>query len=263
MNRFSKPVRYIRDVGEVLFLNRLKAPLQRDIAGEAATIVRRARFHAHAKIPNVDLVDIISELSPEPIDEVTLPGPRDLCGVGNATYYHALASIARVLDPSSVLEFGTYLGVGTLTLALNTRANCRITTVDLPDDPSLDASHELSPGDRELIKRRAARVGEAFLGSRVSDRITQIRTDSLTWCPDASLEPVDLALIDGGHSGPIVRADTLNAFKLMSPSGSVLWDDYFYLYPDIVHYLDSLLDGGRRLYVVRGTNLVIYDPRLQ
>ncbi len=52
MRRLGTYFRYVRDVMEVLFLNRVKASaLQRKIAGEAATIVRRARFHAHAKIP--------------------------------------------------------------------------------------------------------------------------------------------------------------------------------------------------------------------
>lgn len=264
MNRLTASARYARDLGEVLVLNRLKSPpAQREIAGEAATIVRRARFHAHAKIRGIELTDLLARLTPEPIDDVVLPGPRDLCGVGNATYYHALASLARAIRPSSVLEIGTYLGVGTMTIALNAPDDCRIVTVDLPDDPTMDDAHDLSRGDLELIARRRARVGEAFLRSPMKDRITQIRADSLTWEPDESLRPVDMVLIDGGHSGPIVRADTDNAFKLVAPTGTIIWDDYFYLYPGIVSYLDELVDGGRHLHVIRGTNLVVYDGRLQ
>lgn len=264
MNRLAAAARYARDIGEVLFLNRVTgSPLMRDTAGDAATIVRRARFHAHARIQNRDLRDIVAALSSGRIDEVTLPGPRELSGVGNATYYHTLASIARATNPSSVLEIGTYIGVGTLTLALNTSPDCRIATLDLPDDPSLDAAHDLSDGDVELVRRRRARVGEAFLDTEHGSRIRQIRADSLTWEPDPSLKPVDLVLIDGGHSYPLVKADTESALKVLSPTGTILWDDYFYLYPGVVSYLERLMDEGRRLQVIRGTNLVIYDPRLQ
>ncbi|MDQ3897673.1 MAG: class I SAM-dependent methyltransferase [Actinomycetota bacterium] len=264
MNRIAASARYARDIGEVLFLNRLTgSPLQRFTAGDAATIVRRTRFHAHARIQNQDLRDIVGVLGTGGVAQVTLPGPKDLSGVGNATYYHALASIARAVNPSSVLEIGTYLGIGTLTLALNTSAECRITTVDLPDDAIIEEAHDLSSGDIELIRRRRTRVGEAFESTDEASRIRQIRTDSLTWQPDASLKPVDLVLIDGGHSYPLVKADTENAFELLSPTGTILWDDYFYLYPGVVGYLESLVDEGRRLHVIRGTNLVIYDQRLQ
>jgi hypothetical protein len=263
MNRLTASLRYVRDVSEVLFVDRFKAPPpQRDIARETGTIVRRARFHAHAKIKSLELAEIVDRLRPEGVSEVTLVGPRELCGVGNATYYHALGSITRGVDPTSVLEFGTYLGVGTLTMALNSDADCRIVTVDLPDDPLVSETHRLSAGDVELIARRSGRVGEAFLESSTRERITQVRADSLSWRPDDSFGPIDLVLIDSGHSAPIVRADTENAFRLLSPTGTILWDDYFYLYPDVVEYLDGLADEGRRLHVVGGTNLVIYDARL-
>jgi len=74
---------------------------------------------------------------------------------------------------------------------------------------------------------------------------------------------LDLVLIDGGHSSSIVRADTENALRLLDPQGVVLWDDYFYLYPDVVSYLDSLAAEGRRMVSIKGTNLVVYSERLQ
>lgn len=261
--RLAASLQYARDVSEVLFLQRLRAaPVERGMAGEAATVVRQARFHAHARIPNLEPAEIVARLSPEPVVEVTLPGPREKHGVGGTAYYHAVASVVRAVEPSSILEFGTFLGVGTLTLALNAPPGCRTVTVDLPDEVSVDDAHGLNQADRELIERRRDRTGEAFAGSRVADRIEQVRADSLTWRPDASLGPFDLVLIDGGHSTAVVRADTENALRLLSPTGTILWDDYFHLYPDVVGYLDGLAAAGRRLFAVRGTNLVISDPRL-
>jgi len=260
----SASVLYARDVSEVLFLNRVRSSaLQSRIAGEAATFVRMARFHAHARIPHVDLGDIVAQLSPDPVREIVLPGPRPFHGVGNATYYAALASVVRAVNPSSVLEFGTYLGMGTLTIALNARPDCRIITVDLPDDAAVGEAHALNDADLALIDVRRDRVGEAFLGSRVADRITQIRADSLTWRADESLAPIDLVLIDGGHSTPVVTADTENALRVLAEDGTLLWDDYFHLYPDVVGYLDGLAAGGRTMRTIRGTNVVISDRRLR
>ena len=263
-NRLSASVLYARDVSEVLFLDRVKSSaLQSRIAGEAATFVRQARFHAHARIPHVDLGEIVSQLSPEPVSEIVLPGPRPFHRVGSTTYYAALASVVRAVDPTTVLEFGTYLGMGTLTIALNARPECRIVTVDLPDDAEVGEEHALNRADLTLIDVRRERVGEAFLGSRVADRITQVRTDSLTWRADTAVSSVDLVLVDGGHSAPVVRADTENAFRVLAENGTVLWDDYFHLYPDVVGYLDGLAAGGRVMRTIRGTNVVISDDRLR
>jgi predicted O-methyltransferase YrrM len=264
MGRIAASISYARDVSEVLILQRVRSsPIQSRIAGEAATVVRQARFHAHARIPDRALNDILPELSLQPVAEVTLPGPTERDGVGGAAYYHALASVVRAVRPKSVLEFGTFLGLGTLTMALNAPDDCRIVTVDLPDDAAVDDGHALNPADLELIERRRHRTGEAFQESRVADRITQVRADSLTWEPPADLGPFDLVLIDGGHSTPVVRADTENAFHLLAPGGTVLWDDYFHLYPDVVGYLDGVAGEGRRLQAIRGTNLVLFSDSLK
>ena len=264
MGQISSVVRYARDISEVLLLNRVHAsPLQKRMAGEAATSVRQARFHAHAKIPNLDLSEIVSRLAPEPLPAVTLPGPREFHGVGNATYYHALGSLVRALRPTSVLEFGTYLGVGTLTIALNAPDDCRIATVDLPDQQFVQDAHGLNDADLALIESSRERVGKAFLQASLGHRIRQIRADSLRWAPDPSLKPVDFALIDGGHSTAVVRADTENSLDLLSEGGTIVWDDYFHLYPDVVDYLDSLAAAGQPLFAIRRTNMVISNPNLR
>ena len=262
MAKLVAALSYARDVGEVLVVNRVRSsPTQSRVAGEAATVVRQARFHAHARIPNRSLHEILAEPPHQPVTEVTLPGPTERDGVGGAAYYHALASIVRACRPGAILEFGTFLGLGTLTMALNAPPDCRIVTVDLPDDAVVDGEHALNRADLELIRRRHHRTGEAFQGSRVAERITQIRADSLTWQPPDELGPFDLVLVDGGHSSPVVRADTENALRLLAPGGTVVWDDYFHLYRDVVGFLDGLARRGHPLQAIRGTNLVMSTSR--
>jgi hypothetical protein len=72
---------------------------------------------------------------------------------------------------------------------------------------------------------------------------------------------VDLVYVDGGHSFEICERDSENALSVIAPNGPILWDDYWWFYPDVVRYLDSL---SERLELVRieDTNLVVYSPSI-
>ena len=71
---------------------------------------------------------------------------------------------------------------------------------------------------------------------------------------------VGLIFVDGGHSTPCITADTENAFRVLASDGTIVWDDYFHLYPDVVRFLDDLADR-LPLHVIAGTNYVIYSKR--
>ena len=260
-SRLAEGALYLRDMSEVLILNRLLGgSVSRSAARDVAATVRKARFHAHAAIPEVELEAVVRALDPGTESPVVLPPPMSFCGVGNVEYYHALGAVVQAGKPRRALEFGTYLGVGTLTIALNAPTGCHIVTIDLPD---LKAElNDLNRTDLALVAESRYRVGEAFIGSSFRDQVEQVRADSLGWRGDESLGLFDLVLIDGGHSSSIIRADTENAFRLLDPNGIVLWDDYFYLYPEVVSYLDGAAREGRRLVSIRGTNLVVYSERL-
>jgi hypothetical protein len=90
--------------------------------------------------------------------------------------------------------------------------------------------------------------------------ITQVRDDSMTYRAEKQVSNVDLVFVDGGHSLPLVTKDTENAFRILANNGTVLWDDYFHAYPDVVTYLDGLADE-LPLYTIPGTNFVIYSQR--
>jgi len=64
----------------------------------------------------------------------------------------------------------------------------------------------------------------------------------------------DLVLVDGGHDIGCITADTENALSVARPGTVILWDDYFWLYPN-VEYLERM---AQRLELVRisDTNLV-------
>ena len=260
MPKLTKGLSWLTDVTRVLVLDRFNGGRKHN-AELASTACRTLGFHSRAKIPSQPLGRLLTLLGAPPVEQVTLPGPyNDLGDVGSQTGYHTLGSLVRALQPKSILEFGTYLGVSAHTMALNATADCKIYTVDLPDDASAEAVPELNAIDQRHIHKSRSRVGEAFLRSSTNDRVTQIRADSMTFRAEEKLADVDLVYVDGGHSLPVVTKDTENAFRVLAPRGTIVWDDYFHLYPDVVQYLDGLR-AKFPLRVIAGTNFVIYSRR--
>lgn len=260
MPKLRNALAWIGDVAQVLFLARFN-PRHRRASEHASTACRSLWFHENSKIRPKPLREILALLGTPPVEQVTLPGPdTDLGDVGSQTGYHGLGAIVRALRPATILETGTYLGVSAYAMALNAPDDCRIFTVDLPDDAQSQDVHELNAIDEGHIASSRHRVGEAFLRFPVRPRITQIREDSLTFRAEKWLDRADLVYVDGGHSTPCVTADTENAFRVLAPDGTIVWDDYFHLYPDVVNYLDRLADQ-HPLHSIAGTNYVIYSRR--
>jgi predicted O-methyltransferase YrrM len=256
-----KGLSWLSDVAQVLVLDRFD-PRRRRFSQQASTSCRELKFHSRARICSFPLAQVIARFTSQSFEQVSLPGPfTDLSDVGSMNVYHVLGSLVRSLRPRTILEFGTYLGVSTQTMALNAPKDCRIYTVDLPDDASPETVPKLNTLDKHHIRKSRGRVGEAFANSPTNSQIIQIRADSMKFHPEAEIKEADLVFIDGGHSLPIIQNDTANAFRVLSASGTILWDDYFHLYPDVVQFLDEL-QTKFPLYSIAGTNLVIYSRRV-
>ena len=261
MSKLFKGLAWLRDVIQVLVLDRFDA--RRKISSQqASSACRMLRFHSRAKIAGAPLDEIISMLGVKPPGSVELPGPDTTLGeLGSRAGYYVLGSLVKALQPDAILEFGTYLGVSAHSMALNATANCRIYTVDLPDQASPEMVSGLNALDQQHVRKSRFRVGEAFLGGPTEKQIVQIRADSLTFQAESRMNHADFVYIDGGHTRPIITKDTENAFRILSPHGTIVWDDYFHLYPAVVAFLDDLADRYP-LYRIAGSNYVIYSRRL-
>nr|MDP9147895.1 class I SAM-dependent methyltransferase [Acidobacteriota bacterium] len=165
-----------------------------------------------------------------------------------------LATIVAFLKPQSIVEFGTYLGASALTFMLNAPA-AKLLTIDLPDEPG-DISN-LPPVDKDHVASSRNMIGKWYKGTAQEARIQQLQCDSRSLDLSKYVERADLVLIDGGHDVECVSADTKNAFKVIRSGGVVLWDDYFWLYPDVVEFLDEL-SSTHELACIQGTNLVAH-----
>lgn len=260
MSKISEALALARDLAEVLVTDRLNP--ERNLGSKlAGAHCRTVRFHSRCKIRPLPWAELFQKINVSGVDQVAIPGPATKLGdVGAPDYYFALASVVKALQPKTIFEFGTYLGVSALTMAANTDPGCRIFTMDLPDSAITEDAHQLNATDEKHVVKSRSRVGEAFLQSPLKARITQIRDDSMTFRAEKMLAGADLVFVDGGHSTPLVTKDTENAFRILSPNGAILWDDYFHHYPDVVNFLDGLADRYP-LHAIPGTNFVLYSRR--
>jgi Methyltransferase domain len=217
--------------------------------------LREADFYRRTKMPTVSLRDLVAEIGDVPA--VSIPGPNvQSYEMGSTAFYFAIGSIAKARQPKIVVEFGTYLGVGTLTLAMNLPKDSKIYTIDLPEDPGYEERD-----DWKFVESSRHRVGERFRGIESAARIIQLRADSRRLRLIDEVKSADLILIDGGHTYEIVRADTENAMSVLAPGGIVLWDDYNIFWQDhVVRFLDSLMEGSMKLRRVEGTSIVVGLP---
>ena len=227
------------------------------LAQAARASVRNACFGSgpNHRLPSVDLFQWLSTFS-TPAETITMPSELATEGVGNAAYFHALASICAASNPAQIVEFGTFLGVGTATMALNSSAN--ILTIDLPDAPEPQEIETLNLVDLSLVVKSRNRIGSYYRGRSFAQRITELRCDSRNLALRDRIARADICLIDGGHSYECISSDTSNAIRVLTPGGIIIWDDYFWMYPEVVRFLNEFSGQHYPLMSVRGTNLVVY-----
>lgn len=139
-----------------------------------------------------------------------------------------IARFCRLLEPTKVLEIGTFRGGTTYHIARNTPDFCRIWTLDLPreliDEKMTDA---MIGSDVDLIRMDPAQVGAEWQHTPEARKIVLIWGDSQHF-DFAGLGPFELIYVDGSHAEAWVQKDTENAFRLLGPTGVILWDDCYW-----------------------------------
>lgn len=192
-----------------------------------------------------------------PVDLGELDGVADTVAHGYVDDANRLvvAAICARVECRTFFEFGTYLGRTALTVA-RTNPETTIYTLDLP---SLEAAEtvELELTDAYLFTDWNR--GRDYQGTPEQERIHALFGDSATFDFSPYHGTVDVVYVDGSHSYTYVKSDTENALRMISPTGTVLWDDYPH-YPGVYAYLNELAPTlDRPLMHIQGTRLVAYS----
>jgi predicted O-methyltransferase YrrM len=189
-----------------------------------------------------------------------IPGWTELHVTGDLTSSHLVAGVAKANNVRSVFEFGTYLGLTSMSIAENC-PETRIVTLDLPDDLAGDFVQARTASSVEITdsylftQQRGCRIrGEP------ANRIRQIREDSAKFDPEPFRAQFDFIYIDASHSYSAVKSDTEKAFIMLQPGGTMLWDDY--CYPGIWRYLNELAAANPNMHLryLRDWDKVILLP---
>ncbi len=168
-----------------------------------------------------------------------------------------LAALARGLGCQTFFEIGTNRGRTAWTVAHN-NPDLTLYTLDVAPEDSPDATaFELGADDRFCFRDESS--GEAFRGTPEAERITQLWGDSATFDFSGFEGQIDFVYVDGAHTYDYVRSDSANALRILSPSGTIAWDDYTTgagVYEHIVELAGTL---GGSVYHVYGTRMAVYS----
>lgn len=70
---------------------------------------------------------------------------------------------------------------------------------------------------------------------------------------------MDFVYVDGAHTYDYVKSDSANALRLLSPTGTIAWDDYTTGTGVYEHILEIAASSDRPIYHVFGTRMALYS----
>jgi hypothetical protein len=180
--------------------------------GKSTFVYSLPRIYHHQLDPRLERLDV------------------EIGGASSTDYDKAVivARFCRLIQPSQVLEIGTFRGGMTYHIARNTPPACTIYTLDLPRSELVqEMVASMIDTDVKLATIPQASVGIEWRDSPEAQKITQLWGDSYTF-DYTGLGPFGVIYIDGSHAERWVRRDTENALRLLAPTGAILWDDCYW-----------------------------------
>lgn len=157
---------------------------------------------------------------------------------GNISYYEliALSSLIQEFKPTILLEIGTFNGLSTLHMAINSPESAKIHTLDLLEIDSLDLYVDVE--DIKYIKS-SEKFKKKYGNHPEKEKIIEHYGNSLLFPFDSFGNP-DFIFIDGGHSYAMVKNDTEKSLAILKKGGVLLWHDYTPDCPGVFNYLSEL-----------------------
>jgi len=177
---------------------------------------------------------------------------------GNLTLYElfCICSIIKTYNPKKILEIGTFDGLTTLHMAINSDPGCEIHTIDLPREKLKDIELNIAGGDKELIEKEGFEIGYHFINHPAGKKIIQHYSDSAKFDVSGYLKNFGFIFIDGAHSYDYIKTDTENSLRMIQDGGVILWHDYGSVI-DVTEYLNDL---SKKLNIIKilDTSLAFY-----
>ena len=197
-----------------------------------------------ASLPVVDLQGL-----GQPRQPIVLDPPPQSWGETPMSDLLALCYLCRVHLPATVFEFGTFTGLATRHLAMNSSDGARVYTLDLPPDQRAHIEElDWERGIDDSV------IGSIFHGSPEAANITQLFSDSRTFDHTDLAGEVDFVWVDGCHEYEFVVSDSQKAIEMLRPGGVVAWHDVSRACPGVGQHLLEL-SSRHTIRRIAGTQL--------
>lgn len=170
----------------------------------------------------------------------------------------ALCEICRLVNPKVVFEIGTLHGYTALHFALNSCAEAKIFSLDLPRGQQDGPLLRTTLSDQPLIKSSLRMEnGYCFSGTDVEHKIDCLFGDSAKFDFSKFYNQVELFFVDGAHSYEYVASDTDRALRCVKNGGVIVWHDFGRVgnYRDVSRFLVKMAHSGYPIYAVPGTSV--------
>ena len=223
---------------------------------------KRFRLDYRASLKKFDLV-LSSNIVQKDFEEI-IDGKESRCQLLNATRrdgnlsldaLYGISRLVKYVNPTQIFEIGTFNGNTTLQMAVNSREECKIFTLDLDGNSStaLTPKYSLSEDDKKYVGSKEI----LFQGTPYEKKITRLLGDSAQFDFRPFYGQMDFVFIDGSHVFEYVKNDTEQAFRMFAPKGVIVWDDYDPSWPDVVRFLNQLARKVNLIWIY-GTSLCIH-----
>jgi predicted O-methyltransferase YrrM len=181
-------------------------------------------FNASAPVPVVALESLVKS-----DQEILLHVGSGQFGETPLTDLVALSVLVAQAHPAVLFEFGTFTGLGTLHMVLNSPATSIVHTLDLKPHER----HSISGLDWESDIEQSKIGGLYRAAPEMDGRVRQHWGDSRLFDTSELRGAVDFIFIDAAHSYEFVRSDTEKAIEMAAPGATVVWHDYHRVCPDV------------------------------
>jgi hypothetical protein len=214
--------------------------------------VERARFERSRGVPEKPIHDVFPGLLATPVR--IKPTYEPTPGQSHPTVYELtiMSAICANRGAKRLFEFGTFDGLTTLHLAMNTDDDAEITTIDLPPDDPVRGGHTLT-----AVRSGGGSIGTHFGGTPFAGKIRQLYGNTLEFDEGPFRNQADFIFVDAGHEYECVRSDTEKAFAMVAPGGVIVWHDYGPVHKGVSRCLDEAATS-RSLAQLEGTALVAF-----
>lgn len=181
-----------------------------------------------------------------------------------------IVSLLRLLNPSLLLEIGTFKGFTTSLLAMNSNSSAQVYSIDLPKDAqskvSIDLNEVLADGkmnDLYLIEQQFRDEASyiKLLDSTWSDKVRLIKADStkIDFCEHLGVgKKFDFVFVDGGHDFHTAYSDSIQALSSIGENSIVLWHDFESSLHSEVSKAIAKIATKHRIHAITGTSFAIY-----